>query len=103
MNKPSIIFTCNSEEYSTFQLLSKQKGLSNARLFSHILHHFPSGKHILEFNELKLGLPKKIRFSLLLSASDVKRLDSLCSLYGINRPLMFKLCLSWYYNKNAVH
>lgn len=95
MNKPSIIFTCNSELYARFQSLSKEKGLSNARLFSHMLHKFPCGTHMLEFDELPID-SKQSRFSLVLREYDIKKLDSLCSLYGLKRPLIFKLLLSWY-------
>ena len=94
MNKPSIIFVSSSKDYATFRSLCKQKGLSNARLFIHMLHKLPCGKHSVEFDELLDS--KKARFGLVLSVTDIKKLDSLCQIYGLNRPLMFKLLLSWY-------
>ncbi|KKM62002.1 hypothetical protein LCGC14_1526120 [marine sediment metagenome] len=106
MNNPSIIFVSSSEDYARFKSLCKDKGLSNARLFSHMLHKFPLGKHMLEFDELPVAkrrgeavVPidsKQVRFGLTLREEYINKLDSLCSLYGIKRPLMFKLLLSWY-------
>lgn len=95
MNKSSIIFVCSSEEYARFRLLCSAKGLSNARLFIHMLHKFPLGKHIVEFDELPID-SKQERFSLVLNATEIKKLDSLCKIYGLKRPLMFKILLSWY-------
>ncbi|KKN25558.1 hypothetical protein LCGC14_0883420 [marine sediment metagenome] len=95
MTKPCIIFVSSSEDYARFKSLCKEKGLSNARLFSHMLHKFPCGKHMLEFDELPDD-SKQVRFGLTLREEYINKLDSLCSLYGIKRPLMFKLLLSWY-------
>ncbi len=95
MNKPSVILVSTSEDFATFKSLCKDKGLSRPRLFSHMLHKFPCGKHIIEFDELPID-SKPVRFGLLLNDADIKKLDSLCNVYGVKRPLIFKILLSWY-------